>query len=98
MLYMNTVSKYVHNASIFWYQINIHIYCTICCVYSTALFVVFTVHIPPCLYFLDRCAVVLYILYTESHLIRSQIPCLCKLTWPILAMILILILIYSEIL
>ena len=27
----------------------------------------------------------LYILckYNESHLTRSQIPCLCKLTWPI---------------
>src|SRR4029434_11016202 len=39
---------------------------------------------PLCCCDVLRC-VVLYILckYTESHLTRSQIPCLCKLTWPI---------------
>src|SRR4029434_4191232 len=41
--------------------------------------------IPPSIYFLDSCTVVLYILckYNESHLTWSQIPRLCQLTWPI---------------
>ena len=63
--------------------------------FSLVHFVVFTIHnsfllVYTFLDFLDRCAVVLfcvvmYILwkYTESHFTRSQIPCLCKLTWPI---------------
>src|SRR4029434_8842467 len=67
--------------------------------------------IPPCIYFLnflDRCTVALFVLYcvvmyisckhTESlpsHFTWNQIPCLCKLTWPI-KLILILILIKKS--
>src|SRR4029434_2872764 len=60
--------------------------CTTCCVYSSQLLYI---AIPPCIYLSDHCAVVLYCLccvvlyilckYNESHLTRSQIPCLCKL-------------------
>src|SRR4029434_8917527 len=65
--------------------------CTTCCVYSSQLLYI---AIPPCIYFLyfsDRCAVVLYCFVlcsmfcvsTMRATLPSQIPCLCKLTWPI---------------
>ena len=89
---------------------NIYLY-TSCPLHSFALFVLFSVHsscIQPFLpVYISQtvvllccivlCCVVLYILckYTESHLIWSQIPCLCKLTWPI-NVILILILIFLS--
>ena len=77
------------------YLLHSPLLCTTCCFHSSQLLYI---AIPPYIYFLDfldRGAVVLYILckYNVSHLTRSQNPCWCKPTWPINV---ILILIISD--